>query len=122
MEFKQAYTAVHVMETAENFGRADAPLVSLAPDQDQFSNNVEPYDAPYDDDGSFWARIFNDPSAEWGRHFNFSGAILSEWVPRVPGLYWKPASARLRKVDPAKIEKKSEGWVQYEPTGKSQKV
>jgi hypothetical protein len=34
MEFKQAYTAVHVMETAEDFGRADAPLVSLAPDQD----------------------------------------------------------------------------------------
>ena len=49
-------------------------------------------------------------------------AAVSEWVARVPGLYWAPSSSFMRKIKPALIEHKTKTWITYQPLGKSQKV
>jgi hypothetical protein len=118
MGLRHAYTGVRVLETVQNYVKADEPLTARwAP---QGVSDLEHY---LDDDQRFWKSIIGHPSGiQWGVTIRFPVAILSEWVARVPGLYWKDGSDALRQVNPATIEKTSNDWVQYAPPSKSQRV
>ena len=48
--------------------------------------------------------------------------VVSNWVARVPGLYWADYSSALRIFADNKIAFKSEEWVEFRPLGKSSKV
>ncbi len=77
----------------------------------------------YYDDETFWRRIFQDPDAAWSTRFDTVDAVaLSEWVARVPGLYWRPESAPLRKYSADAVEGHDLGGVTLRPFGKSQVV
>ncbi len=116
MSLREAYVGVRVMETGDNFTRADAPLRS--PPETRVSQS----DEFFDDDGLVWERILHDPEGTWGLTFRFHDLVLSEWVARVPGLYWKPGAEQLRRLSPAAIEPTPDRWTQYRPWGKSQRV
>ncbi len=73
-------------------------------------------------DEDFWCNVFcaqDDGEVLDGKTVIISIAAVSEWVPRIPGLYWRNGSAELRAAAQKKIEFKSGRWEHYDPTGKS---
>lgn len=115
---KRAATASRLIETADNYSRADDPL-RYGPEIRQ--SDSYPY-AVYDE-GDFWHSVFGQPETWWGRKLEITlPSALSEWVARVPGLYWKPESAKMRELTDDAIEMQSARWITYTPQGKSQKV
>lgn len=119
----KGFVAAHVGEALANYALADEPLTGRSYIARREAESNRSGDGFYDD-GEFWSWLIRGSS---GAHqpsptFHFHGVALSEWVARVPGLYWHPESAKLRKVRPAQIESQTSGWIQYTPDGKSQKV
>jgi hypothetical protein len=119
MPLREAYTAVRIAETNENYARADGPLVA-----EPETRGSSTYNQYYDGDEFFWRRILKGDHAEdlWGEEFEFHRVSLSEWVPRVPGLFWTQEARNLRRLAEQKVAYISEGWRVYEPDGKSGKV
>ena len=62
------------------------------------------------------------PGSADGCHVHFKDCALSEWVARVPGLFWTKDAETLRRLAEAAIEVTSEEWIVYSPPGKSQLV
>jgi hypothetical protein len=116
MGLREAYVGVHVLETNENYARADAPL--LSPPETRQRQDYQYFES----DQFVWERILSDPEEVWGLKFDIPRAALSEWVARVPGLYWKRGSEKMRQLSPAATESQSSHWLTYTPWGKSQKV
>ena len=116
MPLRRAFIGCRVIETAENYARADTPLV----DRPVASAGVG--GRGYYDDGEFWRGILADPDALWGATISIDPVALSEWVARVPGLYWRPESEQLRQLSPEAVEYQSQAWITFRPWGKSQKV
>lgn len=75
-----------------------------------------------DDDGKFWHQLFWHHAHEKALHgirVRFYRAVFSEWVARIPGLFWREGSERLRAAAEAKVEYESKRWKTYKPQGKS---
>ena len=98
MSLREAYIGVRIMETNDNYSRADASLSSLPETRTSRSNQY------FDGDEYVWERIFYNPESVWGLTFYFNPVAMSEWVARVPGLYWRPGAKDMRKLSPAAIE------------------
>jgi hypothetical protein len=116
------FAATQVGEALTNYQVADAPLEQHL----EIMRSLRP--APgykyFDDDGQFWAECFAEkqngspPATDvlvWP-------AAVSEWVARVPGLFWRPGSAAMRTLRPADRESETERWITFKPKGKSQLV
>lgn len=74
-------------------------------------------------DGQFWKMVFAPSNGKsYGHTFSFSSCALSEWVARIPGLFWSSGASALRTLAENAIEFKSEQWTIYHPLGKSQLV
>lgn len=75
------------------------------------------------EDSQFWNMILTSlPDETYGHSFHFSRCALSEWVARVPGLFWSPGAKTLRELAEDAVELKSTEWTIYRPLGKSQLV
>lgn len=116
MPLRRAFVGCRVIETAENYARADAPLL------DRPAESRQEHGRGYYDDREFWHSILSDPDASWGASVSIDPVAFSEWVARVPGLYWRPDSERLRQLSPEAVEYQSQAWITFRPWGKSQKV
>ena len=123
---KKGLVAVQVGEALANYAVADAPLKVAAPTER--TRRPEHCDWIFQDDQTFWQEQLSDygkaarektRKPQW---FRINFAAVSEWVARVPGLYWLPGSARMRKVHPSQIESEDARWRTYTPKGKSQLV
>ena len=117
MSLLQAYTGARIVETNDNYARADGPLKT--------AREVEPSSGTlyFYEDGDFWVRILQQSGQLWNSTVVTKGpVVMSEWVARVPGLFWTPESLRLRQLTPAAVESKSNGWSTFTPWGKSQLV
>lgn len=115
-------TATNVRETLENYGRADDPLTGTgesATTTGNFSNHRTVYD-----DGDFWTPLLGEANRElrWDGLVTVYGAVVSEWIARIPGLYWAPGAAAMRRVSESLVEARSDRYLTYRPPGKSQKV
>ncbi len=115
MSLREAYVGIRIMETSENYSRADASSSSII--QTHKTNEVDLYD-----EQTFWRPIFEHPESAWGETYHFGRVTLSEWIPRVPGLFWHAGAENIRKLSPAAIEASTRNWTQYNPEGKSQHV
>jgi hypothetical protein len=74
-------------------------------------------------DREFWDIVLTSSRGEtYGHNFHFSDCALSEWVARVPGLFWSTGAQALRELAQGAIEFKSAEWTVYYPLGKSQLV
>jgi hypothetical protein len=109
--------AAHMAETLVDYGRADATLTHTGP--------ARPLGAPendrrYSDDEQFWREILL--GGAWDSTWHIEGAAISEWLARVPGLYWAPGSAAFRRIAKAFVEHRDANFVTYQPIGKSQRV
>ena len=114
---QDALVAARVIESAENYARARVPELPAG------SHQPAPGDVAFYDDREFWRSALDYPGSTWSRPVRFlDRAVFSEWVARVPGLYWRPESERLRQYTPDAVEGRDLGGVTLRPYGKSQIV
>lgn len=113
----RAYMAARTMETVHNYALADEPLLSPPEERQTPETGFEVWDE------GFWQTIFNAGERAWGMQFTLPEPMtLTEWVPRVPGLYWKPEARRLREFNQAAVEIIGNRWHAYNPPTKSLRV
>jgi hypothetical protein len=114
MSLSRALAGAKVIEAAENYAAAVVPQPAMPADE-------RPRDLAFYDDGEFWRLILNQPADQrWdAKVLVLDGAALSEWVPRVPGLFWRPESERLRQYTSDAVEGRDLGGVTLRPFGKS---
>ncbi|HWJ41114.1 MAG TPA: hypothetical protein VNT29_08265 [Candidatus Limnocylindrales bacterium] len=118
------FVATQVGEALANYALADNPLEQ----REELAGNVasarESNAFQFFDDEHFWRslRDLGEGSAIPASVFHISRAAVSEWVARVPGLYWEPGSAKMRTLNPAYKEAQTSRWTTYIPQGKSRLV
>jgi hypothetical protein len=115
----RACTTSVISEAILNYPLSDEPLHlerdQLAPVRSSSSNQQWYYD-----DADFWQGLATVHNREFS--VKFYELFISEWVARVPGLYWqKNANARRRPGDEL-VEAKVGYWTTYKPAGKSRIV
>jgi hypothetical protein len=117
MSLSETYRGARALEAVENFSLAGGP----APGEAEGDAPSQNYPEDIYEDEQFWHRVLNEPDA-WGRTFNLYYTVLSQWVPRVPGLYWSNGAKALRKLGESAVQYESNDWHVLHPLGKSQKV
>jgi hypothetical protein len=114
MAITDALKASRIVETLENYsvaadtGHTAAAVATNETDGTGFAHGDE----------NFWRQILDNPEANWNRPFNFGGGILSNWTPRIPGLFFAPGSEAMR----AAAERHLVSGHEFAPVGKSVKV
>lgn len=69
----------------------------------------------------FWSKVFNKRIV-WNTPVELYNFALSEWVARIPGLFWTPGANTVRKSASRAGREQSERWAALPPLGKSRKV
>lgn len=137
-ELQIGVQSAQVGEALANYSLADAPLTEGQIGDDEAQ--APTYGSAFYDDRDIWRDLLRlhaytredeeysgrrvdspDPN-RWNTVCNLYKFAVSEWVARVPGLYWLPGAQHMRTVHPSQIESRSEGWLTYSPRGKSQTV
>lgn len=111
-----AYKGVKIIETIENYSIIKSELVI---DKHNANFCSESYII---DDKEFWCKVTNNQNEFWNKNFSFYHFVVSDWVARVPGLFWTEYSAEIRKHSEQDIAIKSNDWIVFHPPGKSKKV
>jgi hypothetical protein len=125
MPISETYRCARALEAIENYARADGPLVEEvgdAADPSAEPTVIEPDDYGHAErrfDEQFWTQVLADREAWWGRTFMLPWVGLSEWVARVPGLFWSPHARGMRELARESVDYRSHDWTTYLPVGKS---
>ncbi|MBA1140281.1 hypothetical protein [Mesorhizobium neociceri] len=106
----RALAASQVSETLANYELVDEPLTKA--------------------DGAFWkhdsSNFYYDDQQFWRTGTAGTYAIIeeaiSEWVARVPGLFWQKASADRRQIGQSDVENKVGNFITLNPLAKSRVV
>ena len=114
-EFK-AIKGTKMIETIENYSIAENDTHS------SFQNIESKYDSIFYTDKDFWDTRLRYPKEFGDKTVGLYNFVISEWVARVPGLYWADSSASIRQHTEDEIAVKSKEWTEYTPPGKSKKV
>lgn len=118
MSLAETYRCARALEAIENYARADIPSSGELDDQGPSTAGGH----WVDQDEGFWLRVLSEPEESWGQELELHSFALSEWIARVPGLYWSKGSKALRDLAADAIEYTSDQWTTYTPLGKSQIV
>lgn len=118
------FTAANSIEALSNYQDTDGPLANPTIGNERVGRENFIF---FEDDKNFWQRIFdridNKTRGDIGPvTVELFQVALTEWTPRIPGLFWRPHSKILRKAAQHNIEGQTSKWKTYSPTGKSQKV
>src|SRR5947209_18862305 len=116
MSLQEDVLAARVGETVATYGQADDALTAQIQEEPP-----KAISGTYTDE-SFWREVMREKERAWDCHFFFENAIFSEWVPRVPGLYWTRGAELMRQLQPEDVESRSAEWEKYTPGAKSRKV
>jgi len=116
MELSNAFKATKVVETIENYSRAESNEFTYI---EPITSNGE--DWFYEDD-HFWHEVISNPDRYWNKKINLHAFTVCNWIARIPGLYWASYSASIRKHSENEIANQSNDWIEFIPIGKSRKV
>ena len=119
MSLSQAYRATRSLEAIENYAQADSLDLSSAEEEVDSGRNEPLWLDPGGADNSFWTTVLKDPESSWGRVVHLYDAVLSEWVARVPGLFWSEGATTLRAEGAQAVEETGDEWTVLTPFGKS---
>ena len=102
-----------VLEAAENYTKADDPLATIfSPDINEYIEN--PDNVGFMNEEEFWKAVtYNQENFQDKKITFYNGVVVSEWIARIPGLYWKPESKNFRKIRPEEIERLSARWTRF---------
>jgi hypothetical protein len=115
MKLKEAYKATRIIESLENFTIAHDKNIITA----NVKNKVENIYKGFYDDQSFWRSILEAPDDYWGETFTFDEVTLSDWIPRVPGLFFSNGAEDIRAASKNHVAIRSPQWIEFHPPGKS---
>lgn len=114
MSLLDLYKGVKIIETLQNYS-----LSGISNIEENTRKSDEKY---FYRDDSFWNNIIDNPERFWGKEINLYNFVVSDWVARVPGLYWTEQSQIMRAHKESDIAFQSEEWTEFHPPGKSKKV
>lgn len=89
--FVDSYKATRIIETLENYAIADQ--VDPAEPRNYTPTLLTAYDEYH-----FWNIILTNPEATFDTLVRLENFTLTEWVPRVPGLYWNGNARQIRHL------------------------
>ncbi|WP_066223700.1 hypothetical protein [Formosa haliotis] len=115
MSLIELYKGTKLIETIENYALAE----EIKPLNDKDSNSEYFW---FSNDEEFWSSVITDPDKYWNQEIDLYCFVVSDWVARVPGLYWEPSSYVMRQHKKEEIALQSKHWVEFYPPGKSRKV
>ncbi|OYX25763.1 MAG: hypothetical protein B7Z06_06775 [Flavobacteriales bacterium 32-35-8] len=115
MSLKELYKGAKLIETIENYALAE-DVKSLNED---VLNNERFW---FSNDEEFWRNIIADPIKYWNQKIDLYNFVLSNWIARIPGLYWTPSSEQIRQHKNEDVALQSKQWIEFYPPGKSKKV
>ena len=115
MSLKELYKGTKLIETIENYALAEK--ITLV-NQDEV--NIDKFE--FYNDQQFWSNIINEPSKYWNQKVDLYYFVVSNWIARIPGLYWTPSSEQIRQHKKEDIALQSKKWLEFNPPGKSKKV
>lgn len=118
MSLSETYRCARSLEAIENYARADDPLVEGVEKFAVPSDQPEYLGGPYPDK-TFWDGVLDNPELAWGTELRLEAFALSEWVARVPGLFWSEGAIGLRDLARSAVQHRSRDWITYTPYGKS---
>lgn len=115
MSLKQLYKGTKLIETIENYALANFSKSPI----DNISNGVE---FTFFSDEGFWNSILVDQGKYWNQRIDLYDFVVSDWIARVPGLYWAKQSDLMRKSAQEDVYLQSTHWTEFNPIGKTKKV
>ncbi|MDP1880831.1 MAG: hypothetical protein Q8K60_07815 [Parachlamydiaceae bacterium] len=116
MSLLNAHKGTKIIETLENYSIAGNSQHTIKRGRPSKSNNF------FYDDQQFWRAIIGNSNHYWNKEIELYSFVLSDWVARVPGLYWADHSESIRRHNEEDIAVKSKDWEEFHPPGKSRKV
>ena len=132
---ERALAASELAETVSNYARADEPLQARVGPGAAWERGASRGEWTRGDeirgeihgDEELWREVLGNAALE-GCPERFSSGVrincaaVSDWVARVPGLYWQAGSAPLRRSRQDGIESRMGGWKTYRPPFKTMMV
>lgn len=115
MSLKELYKGTKLIETIENYALAEETS-SL---NEGITNDESFW---FSNDEEFWRNIIADPDKYWNQKIDLYNFVVSNWVARIPGLYWTRSSEQIRQHKKEDISFQSKQWIEFYPPGKSKKV
>lgn len=115
MNLHQLYKGTKIIETIENYSLAEETSLGI-------ENNEEIHESHFYKEEDFWRAILANPTKYWGQNIELYNFVVSNWIARVPGLYWSESSKIIRNHKESDIAIQSEEWIEFYPPGKSKKV
>lgn len=116
MSLISSFKSTKVIESLENYVKSDDwHNLDSQTDKTNYDNFIH-------DDSDFWRSILNHPERYINQILVFQDMGYSEWVARVPGLYFHKSSNAFHILAHNQVEFISDKWIHYTPLGKSQKV
>lgn len=115
MSIKELYKGTKLIETVENYALAEKTN-SLKED----ISNDESF--LFSNDEAFWRNVIADPNKYWNQKVDLYNFVVSDWIARIPGLYWTTPSEHIRRHKKEDIALQSKQWIEFYPPGKSKKV
>lgn len=115
MSLRELYKGTKIIETIENY--------SFSEKLSQIQENKKTKNSYYFfKDEDFWREVSAFPLKYWGQKVDLLGFVASNWVARIPGLFWSKSSELIREHTFKDIAKQSKRWIEFNPPGKSKKV
>lgn len=119
MAIQEAYKATRILETLSNYSISDNLVTAEIPTADLVNKEQLIY---LNDDQMFWEMVLKDPDNFWSKEFDLDYCVVSEWVARIPGLFWAKGAKSIRDLSDTEIVTNRPGYIEYTPSGKSGKV
>jgi len=115
MSLQQLYKGSKIIETLENYSLIEEGSLI----EKDYNRKTVKY---FYSEENFWKTIIDNPSNYWGREIDLFSFVISDWVARVPGLFWTESSRAMRNHNDTDIAIQSKEWTEFYPPGKSKKV
>lgn len=104
----------NLVETLDNYSLAEQELT--------VANEVVDDSIVFDSDTAFWQAVIKKPEFYYNKKISLNHFVISDWVARVPGLFWSSGAKALRDAAENHVSNKENTYTEYFPAGKSRMV
>lgn len=95
MNLHQLYKGVKIIEMIENYSLAENSIID---------NIIRKSSGKYFyTEESFWKNIIDNPARFWDKEIELYNFVVSDWIARIPGLYWTESSQTIRELKKSDI-------------------
>lgn len=114
MSLFELQKGTNLIETLDNY--------SLSKQELTLSDEMMEDDIVFSSDMDFWQAIMKNPEFYYNKKICLNHFVISDWVARVPGLFWSLGAKALRDAAENHVATKENTYTEYFPAGKSRMV